>query len=86
MTEYWARMGFPWFKLDDPAHKDFLAKVDNNELIKHSTTNSCAKLPLLFDEVKSPVSKKSRKNFNLQLGLNSLQITRLQEMMTPTLS
>ena len=69
MTEYWARMGFPWSKLDDPAHKEFWGKVNSKYHIKHSTTYSRAKLPLLFDQVKAAVDKKIQKDVQLTSGV-----------------
>ena len=69
ITEYWARLGLPWSKLDHPAHKEFWAKVNPKYHMKCSSTYSRSKLPLLFDQVKKAVDKKIQKDMLYTSGV-----------------
>ena len=62
LTEYFVRLGLPWSILDSEAHKDFWSRENPRYHLKHSTTYSRAKLPLLYDQVKNFVDNKIRKD------------------------
>ena len=69
ITEYLVRLGLPWSILDSEAHKDFWARENPRYHLKHSTTYSRAKLPLLYDQVKNLVDNKIRKDIPYTSGV-----------------
>ena len=57
LTRYFGVHGLPWGIMDSEEHKMFWARFGSKYLMKHSTTYTRAKLPLLFSNVKQAVEK-----------------------------
>ena len=58
LTKYFVRLGIPWSVLDSEAHKAFWREENPKYFLKHSTTFSKGKLPLLYKQVKAAVDSK----------------------------
>jgi hypothetical protein len=76
ITELWVRLGLSWAMLYHTAYKDIWQKCNDKYHLEHSSVYSIAKLPMLFDQVKTAVDKLIQKEVLYTIGWLSNEITR----------